>query len=146
AAGQPMFSGLNSTTSIGGSSTDQAFNSFTEIPIAASVNTFNSFIFGRTHVYRSIDGGNTISTVVDDAAPTAFVSALTYGGFDGLTPKPGVIYIARGRHIFVSGDNGVSFKDVNLDGGASVTHFALDPKNWRTAIAVDESHVWLLQI
>ena len=146
AAGQPMFSGLNSTTSIGGSSTDQAFNSFTEIPIAASVNTYNSFIFGRTHVYRSIDGGNTISTVVDDAAPTAFVSALTYGGFDALTPKPGVIYIARGRHIFVSGDNGVSFKDVNLEGGASVTHFALDPKNWRTAIAVDESHVWLLQV
>lgn len=138
------YSGLDSTQNLG-LGTDQAFTGFQRIPFAVNAVNSSWLLMGRTMVYASTDKGDTIRTIAA-AAPTTYVTALVYGGFEGATGKAGVMVMARGNTVFVSSDDGVTFKSVTPAGANSISHIALDPTNWRTGFAVDDSHIWLLTV
>ncbi|MBI2924677.1 MAG: carboxypeptidase regulatory-like domain-containing protein, partial [Verrucomicrobia bacterium] len=146
-----VLSGLDGTTTFPldedtNAVTDANFKGFRAIPFA--VNRFDSsrLVLGRIRLYKSADQGDTITPFGSDE-PKAFVTALAYGGrnSDG-TENRGVIYVARGRSIWVSSDDGGSFKGGRPAGASRITHLALDPNNWRTVFAVDEAHVWLITV
>lgn len=151
APGADDFSGLDSTSTLAaypGFPTDLGIVSghrFESIPFAVNAVRPGSLLIGRFGLYRSTDLGDTI-TQINSLAATDSVSALVYGGRDGSTAVPGVMYVARGRTVAVSSDDGVSFNTVNPVGAARITDLAVAQDRWRTAVAVDAKHVWLLEV
>ncbi|MCI0537323.1 MAG: MSCRAMM family adhesin SdrC, partial [Verrucomicrobiales bacterium] len=145
APGASDLGGLDNTVTLPNSASDQTFTGFDPIPFAVNAVESDRLILGRTRLYRSHDRGLTIAPF-GSATPTAFVTALAYGGREGEVPVPDVIYVARGRSLYMSSDDGGSFKGGRPEGASTITHLALDPNNWRTAFAVDQAHVWLVTV
>ncbi|MSU60792.1 MAG: LEPR-XLL domain-containing protein [Pedosphaera sp.] len=145
-AGAANYSGLDNTPGFRRAQTDRTFSGFQSIPLVVNATDSNRLLLGRIRVYSSTDRGDTVSIVQDPfaAASSDFVSALAYGGMKDGSSVTNVMYVARGSTVAVSSD-GVNFRTVTLPGGGSITDIVLDPTNWQTAFAVDESHVWLLQ-
>ncbi|MBM3881910.1 MAG: LEPR-XLL domain-containing protein, partial [Verrucomicrobia bacterium] len=154
AADATNFTGLETTAPYAGGLSDFALSSgsrFERIPFVVNAAAGNTLLMGRDRLYKSTDQGATVTRVTDVAVPAgsprpAFVTALAYGGFEGATAKPGVIYVARGNNIYVSSNDGTSFQTATTTGTADVLTIALDPTDWRRAVAVDGSHVWLITV
>ena len=145
------FSGLDNTIAILGQQTDQAFRGFDHIPFATNAATFGRLLMGRAGLYESLDGGATLLAPLNDTAnPANFVSALAYGGFDGATAKPSVVFVARAGQIAyradVSDDINQQFQAVNPAGAVNIRRIVLNPTNWKQAYALDASHLWKLTV
>ncbi len=125
---------------------DRSFAGYQTIPFAVNSLDPKRLLMGRLMVYASDDGGNTISTISAVPAGSAIISALVYGGRDGFTDAPDVMYVARGATISVSSNNGAQFKSLTLPGSLRIEHIALDPTDWRTAFVVDKAHIWLVHV
>ena len=149
AAGAANYSGLSASTAASATPDNGASvttgSDYVLIPFAVNAVEPGWLLLGRGGLYKSTDRGDTVSGI-NSLAETAEVSALVYGGHDGATAVRGVMYVARGSTIGVSSDDGVSFSTVTPAGAGRISDIAMDPSNWRTAVAVDGSHVWLLAV
>ncbi len=152
AGGAALFrSGLDATNgTVDGWGTDAALargSGFEYVPMVVNEVAPDRLLLGRAQVYRSMDHGDTITPLNTGALLPTKVSALAYGGRDNLDTRPNVIYVARGNNVIVSLDDGSTFPGtVALAGVSSVSYLVLDPHNWRTAFAVDGSHVWMIRV
>jgi len=153
-SGAANYSGLDDTDPFPGVSSDRDLageSSFERIPLAVNVATTRTLILGRDWLYHSTDEGATVRKITDVAVPAGssrpdFVTALAYGGFEGATAKTGVMYVARGNALHVSADDGSTFTDASVAGTSDIVSIALDPTDWRRAVAVEASAVWLITV
>lgn len=147
----PLRSGLDAVNgTVDGWGTDAALaltTGFEYVPMVVNEVAPDRLLLGRAQVYRSMDHGDTITPLNTGALLSTKVSALAYGGRDNLDTRPNVIYVARGNNVIVSLNDGSTFPGtVTLAGASSINYLVLDPHNWRTAFAVDSSHVWMIRV
>ncbi len=147
------FSGLDNTIKAGDLTDFKVASSdeFPDIPFAINAVDPNRLLLGLAGLYESTNQGNTIQ--LKDLSSIA-VSALAYGGKENGFGRPDVIYAARGNQILVREPFSTEFKPAvtlktllgkgnGLPGVSQIRHIALDPEDWRTAVAVGHEHIWL---
>lgn len=121
-----------------------ALNPYTNNTAGPALRLSRSVVFAREGIYESFDGGNTVrNSVLDSVNNQSFVSALAYGSQD-LT-NPDVIYAARrnGQISVRQPKPGVAGQADNWSQPYSlpntdkfVVGFAVQPSNWRLALAM----------
>ena len=144
AAGGAFLGGLDNVTALGGQ-TDRAFSGFTGLPFTLSATAPSRLVVGRNLVYESLDRGNTITALADPLNGNARVTALAYGGKEAGVNKDDVLYIARGNQIAIRTPGTATFTTYTV-GSSVIVDIALDPEDWKTAVAVDrDGHVWMIR-
>lgn len=147
-------SGLDDTWELDGW-TDRTFSRFQYLPFAVNAADDLSdgqvrLLLGRRGLYTSDDTGDHIVLAPgwDFESQIGYVTALAYGGRANGIARQDVMYVARGNQaqFLFSADNGGSFQTVDPGGAGLVNQISMDPENWRTAFAVDDSTVWLLTV
>ncbi|HEX6657481.1 MAG TPA: hypothetical protein VF065_05330, partial [Ilumatobacter sp.] len=93
-----------------------------------------------TNIFNSGLGANAALAVGN------FFTALAYGGRDGVTPKPDVIYAARGTNVLVRETNttgtAADFTTRAVPGASEILDVVLDPDDWETAYVIDSQKVY----
>ena len=120
--------------------------------IQLAVNAVNGqLLVGYNGVYTTTSNGDIVSGIIGPVTPAQPVTALAYGGMAGSTPKPNIIYAARGDTISVRTGSGNVFNYSAVVPVARITSIVLDPNNWQVAYAagsgsvfatVDGGHTW----
>ncbi len=133
---------------------DAGFNGFWPIPYVGNAVDPNRMIIGLFGLYESPNRLSTISNIfnsglgagADVTAPGNTFTAFAYGGRQGATLKPDVIYAARGSQILVRETNSTGtqadFTTRPVPGASEIRGVALDPDDWRIAYAVDKDKVY----
>ncbi|HMF14029.1 MAG TPA: sialidase family protein, partial [Gemmataceae bacterium] len=150
------FSGLTSAvdqTATTGST--PAFIQYVVNTLEGDVNQ-RRMLIGWDGLYESADRGDHLKPIAGGSAD--MVTALAYGGKEPngatLIDRPDVIYVARRNCIYVREPvaAGQPFPlgaalspGVVIAGAGTISDIVLDPNNWRTAYAIDSSHVYMTQ-
>ncbi|HKI64387.1 MAG TPA: OmpA family protein, partial [Burkholderiales bacterium] len=133
---------------------DASFNSFWPIPYVGNAVDPNSMIIGLFGLYESPNRLSTISNIFNSGlgaganvtVPGNTFTALAYGGREGATLKPDVIYAARGSQILVRETNSTGtqadFTTRPVPGASEIRGVAIDPDDWHIAYAVDKDKVY----
>ena len=146
---------------------DRNFDNFSSIPYVINAVDPTRLLIGLNGLYESnhssrgdvVDEIEARSVIKDPTTgrqrPTVVlagtVSALAYGGKERTTQdgveviqdNPEVIYVASGKRISVRSEAGADFVSFDPGGADVIFDLVLDPENWRTAFAIDETHVWM---
>jgi hypothetical protein len=112
-------------------------------PIALNALDPKRMLIGRTGLYESTDQGD----VIQDVTPAGMgrVTALAYGGFDGIVPNYDVAYVGAGNKLFLRTGPGPTFHEVTSwtkAGGGQIQDIVLDPTDYHTVYVIDFEHVW----
>jgi outer membrane protein OmpA-like peptidoglycan-associated protein len=132
---------------------DASFNGFTLIPYAVNAINPDRMIIGLFGLYESPNRLATINNLINSGLGAGaglvvgtFFNALAYGGRDGVTPKPDVIYAARGSDVLVRETNttgtAADFTTRNVPGAGELRDVVIDPDNWQTAYVIDGRKVY----
>ncbi|HEX7094893.1 MAG TPA: hypothetical protein VF183_03360, partial [Acidimicrobiales bacterium] len=133
---------------------DAGFSGFWPIPYVGNAVDPNRMIIGLFGLYVSPNRLSTISNIfnsglgagADVTVPGNTFTALAYGGREGATLKPDVIYAARGSQILVRETNSTGtqadFTTRPVPGASEIRGVAIDPDDWRIAYAVDKDKVY----
>ena len=143
-AGGEVLDGLDKFVGLGGQS-DRAFDGFTSIPYTLSATAPSRMVLARNLVYESLNRGDTILPLADPLNGNYSVTALAYGGKEAGVNKDDVLYIARGNQVSIRAPGSAVFVPYTV-GNSIIMDIALDPEDWRTAVAVDwAGHVWMIR-
>ena len=146
------YSGLENTSTIspqGG--TDRNMKGFQSIILALNAVDHTRLLLGRNALYESADGSSgDVITTLSDPSNGLQIHALAYGGMRNGKIFKNVIYVARGNQISVRSVNDDdapgAFTSTEPPGSSrlsNINDIVLDPADWMTAFAVDETHVWV---
>jgi len=134
-----LFGGGLGLTGLDGA--DSGFTGFTTFPY--EVNPFDGdrlVIGGLNNLYESTDFGDNL-TIITPAGVTG-VSALAYGGSQGGTANPDVIYAGVGGNLYLRTSAGGAFTQLTAYTGGTPTDIVLDPDDWQGVYVTDGAAVY----
>ncbi|MFN2609284.1 MAG: hypothetical protein ABR507_00180, partial [Actinomycetota bacterium] len=109
---------------------------------------------GNTKIYESADEGAHVTQL--PSAQGGPVTALAYGGFEGATSRPNILYYADSGppagpfpSLWLRPDTSAAFAPgaaitqlLNWPGSNTISAIALDPTNWRIAYVTDGADIY----
>src|SRR6516165_7204268 len=130
-------------------------------PYALNAADPTRMIIGTSFLYESTDQGDNLTALggvngsnvpifsvgsVNPSPGNKQGSPIAYGGFDGATPAPDVLWVGGGGSLWLrTSGTGTPTKVTayTTAGGGTVKDIALDPHNWRDAFVLDvNGKIW----
>jgi RTX calcium-binding nonapeptide repeat (4 copies) len=102
-------------------------------------------LIGRTGLYESLNQGDTIRNITPAGMP--MVTALAYGGFDGIVPNADLAYVGAGPNLYLRTSATSGFQKLTgyatfAKGAGTVASIAIDPFDWHSAYIITGQHVF----
>ena len=93
---------------------------------------------GSDSVYESLDGGNTWTSL----GAAADANAMAYGGYQGITAEPSVLWVATDNGVYLRPATGGALAQTAYAGAAALS-VTVDSTDWTQAWVVDaKSQIW----
>jgi subtilisin-like proprotein convertase family protein len=130
-----------STTFIDTSSiTDSQF--YTPIKLNA-VDPHRLLVGGSSNLYESLNEGGSFANLGGPGA-NSDGDPLVYGGTSGGVANPDLIYVGVGNAVYERTTAGgpITATSALPAGASSIVDIAVDPNDWNTVFAIDDSHVY----
>jgi subtilisin-like proprotein convertase family protein len=132
---------INSTTFIDTTSiTDPQF--YTPIKVNA-VDPLRLLVGGSSNLYETFNQGNSFTNLGGPGA-NGEGDPLVYGGTSAGVANPDLIYVGVGNDVYKRTTAGgqIAATSALPPGASTIVDIAVDPNDWNTVFAIDDSHVF----
>lgn len=110
-----------------------------------TINPQRLLIGGASALFESMDQGTTNANIAGPGQPGFLQNAMVYGGSQGGTPNPDLIYVGANSTVYKRTTSGGSITATTAlpTGASQIYDVAIDPDNYDTVFASDNNQVFM---